>query len=228
MAYVLVADAGPLASPLLRACAQGDAAAARRMLESGSDPCAPDARGRTPLHLAAARGHLPVCRLLLRHGVDLAATDAQGNTALHLCGHADTVRFLVASGLRPDLGNHQGATPLVLARRRGVCKEVLRLLESLEEQEGKGLAAGTPPTMGSMGAISLAENEGVMESLLNPGVLREEGVLSSVRSTWREVVADLGLGKVLMLILAIALLSLGVAYYVSSVLPYNVGHEILH
>lgn len=46
--------------------------------------------------------------------------------------------------------NHQGATPLVLAKRRGVNKDVIRLLESLEEQEVKGFNRGTHSKLETM------------------------------------------------------------------------------
>ena len=57
-------------------------------------------------------------------------------------------------------------------------------------------------------------------SLLNPNLQQGEGVLSSFRTTWQEFVEDLGFRRVLLLILVIALLSLGIAYYVSGVLPF--------
>lgn len=38
--------------------------------------------------------------------------------------------------------NHNGSTPLVLAKRRGVNKDAIRLLEGLEEQEVKGFNRG--------------------------------------------------------------------------------------
>lgn len=40
------------------------------------------------------------------------------------------------------LSNHNGSTPLVLAKRRGVNKDAIRLLEGLEEQEVKGFNRG--------------------------------------------------------------------------------------
>lgn len=46
--------------------------------------------------------------------------------------------------------NHQGATPLVLAKRRGVNKDVIRLLESLEEQEVKGFNRGAHSKLETM------------------------------------------------------------------------------
>uniref|UniRef100_A0AAZ1XEZ5 Uncharacterized protein n=1 Tax=Oreochromis aureus TaxID=47969 RepID=A0AAZ1XEZ5_OREAU len=58
-------------------------------------------------------------------------------------------------------------------------------------------------------------------SLLNPTLQSTEGVLSSFRTTWQEFVEDLGFWRVLLLLVVIALLSLGIAYHVSRVLPFS-------
>ncbi|MBZ3871409.1 Ankyrin repeat domain-containing protein 46 [Sciurus carolinensis] len=112
---------------------------------------------------------------------------------------------------RIDTCNHQSATPLVLTKCRGVNKDVIRLLESLEEQEVKGFHRGTHSKLETM---QMAESEITMEShsLLIP-----------------EFVEDLGFRSVLLLIFAIALLSLGIAYYMSGVLPFMENQpELVH
>ncbi|XP_016410900.1 ankyrin repeat domain-containing protein 46-like [Sinocyclocheilus rhinocerous] len=124
--------------------------------------------------------------------------------------------------------NHNGATPLVLAKRRGVNKDALHLLEGLEEQEVKGFNRSSHSSLEKM---HMAENESAMEShsLLNPHLHHSDGVLSSFRTTWQEFVEDLGFWRVLLLLLVIALLSLGIAYYVSGVLPFASNQlELVH
>lgn len=46
--------------------------------------------------------------------------------------------------------NHNGSTPLVLAKRRGVNKDAIRLLEGLEEQEVKGFNRGAHSKLETM------------------------------------------------------------------------------
>lgn len=60
--------------------------------------------------------------------------------------------------------NHQGATPLVLAKRRGVNKDVIRLLESLEEQEVKGFNRGAHSKLETM---QTAESERYLQNKSN-------------------------------------------------------------
>ncbi|MBN3301210.1 ANR46 protein, partial [Amia calva] len=239
MSYVFINDSSQTNVPLLQACIDGDLNYSKRLLESGFDPNIRDNRGRTGLHLAAARGNVEICRLLHKFGADLLATDYQGNTALHLCGHVDTIQFLVTNGLKIDICNHNGATPLVLAKRRGVNKDAIRLLEGLEEQEVKGFNRGTHSKLETM-QMQMAESERSLKFLWEGGI--RNAFVSSLqvpylycnivcvfRTTWQEFVEDLGFWRVLLLIVVIALLSLGIAYYVSGVLPFVENQpELVH
>jgi ankyrin repeat protein len=66
-------------SPLQLACAGGNAAVVRMLLDRGADACARSSDGRTPLHATACapRGAEELCRALLRmKGVDTSAKDA--------------------------------------------------------------------------------------------------------------------------------------------------------
>lgn len=73
--------------------------------------------------------------------------------------------------------NHQGATPLVLAKRRGVNKDVIRLLESLEEQEVKGFNRGTHSKLETM---QTAESERYEDTVI--GLSSHPAALCSLTS----------------------------------------------
>mmetsp|Transcript_18608 Transcript_18608/g.58146 ORF Transcript_18608/g.58146 Transcript_18608/m.58146 type:complete len:92 (+) Transcript_18608:529-804(+) len=64
-------------------CAQGRVEDARRLLDSGADVDAVDARLRTPLYLSCKAGHLGAARLLLDRG---ARPSSEQITAPPRCG----------------------------------------------------------------------------------------------------------------------------------------------
>ncbi len=90
---------------LLEAVAQGDAAAAKRLLEQGAPVRARSRQGaRTALHLAAERGDLAIVELLIVHGAELAALDAEPEAPVGAAsrkGHAPVVRALLARNAGP-------------------------------------------------------------------------------------------------------------------------------
>ena len=73
-------------SRLHTAIQTNDLAAARRLLEEGADPEAPDTEGRTPLMLAAWLGRGELLALLLERGADVDGRNPRGRTALALPG----------------------------------------------------------------------------------------------------------------------------------------------
>ncbi|XP_012498981.1 PREDICTED: ankyrin repeat domain-containing protein 46, partial [Propithecus coquereli] len=132
-------------------------------------------------------------------------TDYQGNTALHLCGHVDTIQFLVSNGLKIDIW-FLLSIPVILFLKWVKCLFQARFF-----------------------SVSFLHSAMESHSLLNPNLQQGEGVLSSFRTTWQEFVEDLGFWRVLLLIFVIALLSLGIAYYVSGVLPFVENQpELVH
>jgi uncharacterized protein len=82
------------------ACALGEASLVDRLLESGADPNARDARGLMPLHFALkASGNraVAVARTLIRHGADPERASESGETPLGLAlsrAHRDLVYWL--------------------------------------------------------------------------------------------------------------------------------------
>jgi ankyrin repeat protein len=94
------------------------------LIEAGADLDAQDAQGYTPLHFAVQEHAPEIARILVGKGADVNARDEDGNSVLWRAvasarGRDEIVRFLLASGARPDLANHAGETPRALAERLG-------------------------------------------------------------------------------------------------------------
>ena len=87
-------------SLLMLAAYNGQAEAARVILEAGGDPELANDRGQTPLAGAAFKNDLAMARLLLQHGADPNRRDAAGQSA------ADMAR---AMGAQATPGQLDGA-----------------------------------------------------------------------------------------------------------------------
>jgi uncharacterized protein len=124
-------------TPLIRAAKAGDLAMVRLLLEHGADPNLPNSLGITPLHAAAGTGStkldnrardrdeaagLATAKLLVAAGAKVTSLDNQGRTALFgaaAWGWNDLIRYLVASGSRPDAKDAGGLTPVDAALGKG-------------------------------------------------------------------------------------------------------------
>ncbi|KAI8471869.1 MAG: ankyrin repeat-containing domain protein [Monoraphidium minutum] len=105
---------------LVDAASRGDAAAARRLLRAGADPCAADCGGRTALYRAACKGAADVVELLLRAGADAWVADVEGRTPLHAAvaqRHPQVALQLIAAHAPLEARSCFGATPLLWAAR---------------------------------------------------------------------------------------------------------------
>ncbi|KAH8075145.1 hypothetical protein JL721_1140 [Aureococcus anophagefferens] len=117
--------------PLLRAVAEQDAAATRRLLDDGADADGVVPDGTTALHAAALVGCAACAGLLLDNSRDadalLEAVGASGMTAVHVAagaGHAETLSLLVRRG--GDLGARHAfanTTALHMAAENGFADE---------------------------------------------------------------------------------------------------------
>lgn len=97
----------------------------RLLLERGADPNLGDNDGDVCLmYLPQVRAPLRIYRIFAEHpGVDLNRPNRGGDTPLHFMARAGTpveiVRFLVGRGMKTDLRNNAGKTPLDLAEENG-------------------------------------------------------------------------------------------------------------
>ncbi|XP_077788942.1 ankyrin repeat domain-containing protein 46 isoform X3 [Podarcis muralis] len=161
-----------------------------------------------PLLQACIDGDFNYSKRLLESGFDPNIRDSRGRTGLHLAaarGNVDICQLLHKFGADLLATDYQGNTALHL------CGHV----DTIQFLVSNGLK------------IDICAMES--HSLLNPNLQQGEGVLSSFRTTWQEFVEDLGVWRVLLLLVVIALLSLGIAYYVSGVLPFVENQpELLH
>ena len=109
--------------PLIMAAYLGHTEITRLLLEAGADVTAVDSGMKaTALHAAAYAGRTEPARLLIQHGI---AIDAQGPyngyTALHDAiwqNNVETARVIVEAGADLTLRNHEGQTPLEMAKAR--------------------------------------------------------------------------------------------------------------
>jgi ankyrin repeat protein len=122
---------------LHKAIDDGDVEAFRAALDAGADPNA--AKNRRPALLrAVGKNRGEMVRLLVERGCKLNARDWQRDGALHsVCGlrtalgspNLDIGRFLIEAGIKIDLVNKHGQTPLTLSARRGDLEAMTLLLE---------------------------------------------------------------------------------------------------
>jgi ankyrin repeat protein len=110
--------------PLHYAALFGDLHTAQRLVSSGADTAMVDNDGQTPLHYAAQGCAVAVAELLLRSGARVDAEDLDGNTPLWCAtlrtrGEGPIVRLLIGYGADPLHANHEGRTPVQLAKALG-------------------------------------------------------------------------------------------------------------
>lgn len=119
--------------PLIMAAYLGHTEITRLLLEAGADVRAVDPGMKaTALHAAAYAGRTEPARLLIQYGI---AIDAQGPyngySALHDAiwqNNVETARVIIEAGADLALRNHEGQTPLEMARARGR-SEIAALIE---------------------------------------------------------------------------------------------------
>jgi ankyrin repeat protein len=109
--------------PLIMAAYLGHTEITRMLLEAGADVRAVDPGMKaTALHAAAYAGRTEPARLLIQHGIDIDAQGPyNGYTALHDAiwqNNVDTAHVIIDAGADLTLRNHEGQTPLEMAKAR--------------------------------------------------------------------------------------------------------------
>jgi ankyrin repeat protein len=124
-----------------------DPGIAADLLAHGADVNAADTiQGRTPLLWAAASGRADLVKLFLDHGADVKVRESLMGTTALICvagserGDPELVNRLVDKGAAPDAQDHDGATALDWARRRGSGA----IVRALQHKGGSGRAASEP------------------------------------------------------------------------------------
>ena len=125
--------------PLIMAAYLGHTEITRLLLEAGADVAAVDSGMKaTALHAAAYAGRTEPARLLIQHGIDIDAQDPyNGYTALHDAiwqNNVETARVIVDAGADLTLRNHEGQTPLEMARAR----KRQQIVAMIEQRQGGG------------------------------------------------------------------------------------------
>lgn len=108
-------------TPLHYAVVSGNLGAVEFLLGSGAQADAADATGLTPLHIAAALDFKPIVEKLIPEGALIGSQDSFGDTPLHsaaLHGSMRTLNVLLKhEDVALDAQNHEGLTPLALAKK---------------------------------------------------------------------------------------------------------------
>jgi ankyrin repeat protein len=105
------------------ASCKGHLSVVRLLLERGANPTFQEEEGSTPLLRASSEGHLEVVRLLLGHArakATLNHRDYERRTALYeacFYGRGAVARALLENGADPTIGDHNGITPMTVAKR---------------------------------------------------------------------------------------------------------------
>jgi ankyrin repeat protein len=121
-------------NPVLKAVAGGDPAQVKAALESNKNINVDerDSYGGTALHGAMFIKKADIVKLLIDHGYDINAIGPRnGYTPLHdavWANYPEGAKLLLAAGADSTLKNHDGLTPLELARKDGK-KELVSILE---------------------------------------------------------------------------------------------------
>lgn len=115
---------------LMYAILNGNESIVTHLLELGASVHSEDGFKQSPLHFAADGGSEAILKMILAKGPALDHLDHLGRSPLrHSVRFANLTRILLDHGAKPDLGDHQGLTPLMMAAMGGHSESVKLLLD---------------------------------------------------------------------------------------------------
>lgn len=117
-------------TPLLIAMHMKQELTALALIEKNAAVEVPDAKGKTPMHIAAKKGMLIALQALLQVA-PCDVLDGHKRTPLVsalLCKQVGAARLLIEAGVRLDIPNHKGNTPLHIAAAHNMVDIVNLLL----------------------------------------------------------------------------------------------------
>ncbi|MDR3200076.1 MAG: ankyrin repeat domain-containing protein [Spirochaetales bacterium] len=126
-------------NPVIKAVASGDPVKVKSALESNRNINVDerDSYGGTALHGAMFIKNAEIVKLLIQHGYDVNAIGPRnGYTPLHdaiWANYPEGAKLLIVAGADAAIKNHDGLTPLELARKDGK-KELIGILEQARKQ----------------------------------------------------------------------------------------------
>ena len=153
---------------------EGQAEAARMLIERDADVTALNKNRKTPLHLALQKNHAEVARMLIKHSVDVMAQYEDGETLLHLAsqlGEVQVARMLIERNADVTAQNMIGETPLHVASSHGQVEVACMLIEHGADVNAQNENGETP--------LHRASQEGQVEVAC---VLIERGADVTVRN----------------------------------------------
>jgi hypothetical protein len=151
----------------MEAATNGDAAAVKRLIDTGADVNQRFENGLTVLMNASFAGNVDVVKLLLTAGADANASLGNASTALmaaSLAGHASVVRALIDAGANVKARTNTGATALTEASHAGHI-DVVRILLTAGAEVNTPLNNGSTPLM----AAALGGHADVIRVLIDAG-----------------------------------------------------------
>lgn len=115
---------------LMDAIRAGDESIVAHLLELGASVHSMDSYKQSPLHYVPATGSEAILKMILAKGPDLDHLNNDGCSPLRLSVRfANMVSILLEHGAKPDLSDHEGYTPLMVAATWGHYESVKLLLD---------------------------------------------------------------------------------------------------